>query len=194
MWQVVTVLSYLTFPVSIPDEERKSTDIFIFTLLFGTSKGFRAALKTFIRPFEAPKRSAKMKNLSLKTSSNNPGWQIGWALSLSELRNVLCNIVKAEWQILESTFFWYDWSGDEGVAIYFCENYYVKSNEEQIIILIFISFSQVSLTTSFQVTLIQKHKLQLRKSLLPGIAFITISSVFDFYFFLTLSGKIKSCT
>ena len=51
----------LTLPVPIPDEEKKLTDIFIFTLLYAASKGFTKALKGFIKPFEAPQRSVKIK-------------------------------------------------------------------------------------------------------------------------------------
>ena len=49
----------LTLPAQIPDEERKLTEIFIFTLLCGTS-GFMKAFKAFIKPLEAPP-SVKMK-------------------------------------------------------------------------------------------------------------------------------------
>ena len=49
-------------PVSIPDEEKKLTQIFIFTLLWGASKGFMKAFKAFIKPFEATQRSVKIKN------------------------------------------------------------------------------------------------------------------------------------
>ena len=35
--------------------------MFIFTLLCGASKGFMKALKVFIKPFEAPQRSVKIK-------------------------------------------------------------------------------------------------------------------------------------
>ena len=52
---------YLTFPVLILDEEKKLSYIFIFTLLCGASKGFMKALKAFIKPFEAPQRSVKIK-------------------------------------------------------------------------------------------------------------------------------------
>ena len=34
---------------------------FYFTLLFGTSKGFMKALKAFIKPSAAPKRTVKIK-------------------------------------------------------------------------------------------------------------------------------------
>ena len=51
----------LTLPVPIPDEEKKLSYIFIFTLLCRASKGFRKALKTFIKPFETPERSEKIK-------------------------------------------------------------------------------------------------------------------------------------
>ena len=43
----------------------KELAIFIFTLLCGASKNFMKALKAFIKPFEAPQRSVKIKN-SLK--------------------------------------------------------------------------------------------------------------------------------
>ena len=51
----------LTFPVPNPDEEKKLPSIFIFTLLRGPSKGFVKTLKAFIKPFEAPQRSEKIK-------------------------------------------------------------------------------------------------------------------------------------
>ena len=59
----------LTLPVPIPDEEKKLSYIFIFTLLCRASKGFRKALKTFIKPFETPERSEKIK-ISLNFFSN----------------------------------------------------------------------------------------------------------------------------
>ena len=37
--------------------------MFIFTLLSGASKGFMKALKPFIKPFKAPQRSVKKKDL-----------------------------------------------------------------------------------------------------------------------------------
>ena len=40
---------FLTLCVPIPDEERKLTSIFIFTLLCGGSKGFMKALKAFLK-------------------------------------------------------------------------------------------------------------------------------------------------
>ena len=43
-------------PVPIPGEEKKITEMFIFTLLCGASKGF---IKAFIKPFEAPQGSMK---------------------------------------------------------------------------------------------------------------------------------------
>ena len=51
----------LTLPVPIPDEEKTLTEIFIFTFLCGASKSFLKAFKGFIKPFEAPQRSAKIK-------------------------------------------------------------------------------------------------------------------------------------
>ena len=52
----------LSLPVRMPDKEKKITWIFIFTHLCGASKGFIKAFKTFIKPFEAPQRSVKIKN------------------------------------------------------------------------------------------------------------------------------------
>ena len=51
----------LTLPVPISDEKKKVTSIFIFALIFSASEGFMKALKAFIKPFEAPQRSAKIK-------------------------------------------------------------------------------------------------------------------------------------
>ena len=51
----------LTLPVPIPGDEKKLSQMFIFTLLCGASKAFMKALKGFIKPFEAPQRSAKIK-------------------------------------------------------------------------------------------------------------------------------------
>ena len=53
----------LIYPVAIPDKEKKITSIFIFTLLCGASKVFIKALKAFIKPFEVPQRSVKIKIL-----------------------------------------------------------------------------------------------------------------------------------
>ena len=54
-------LIILTLPVPITDEERKLPEFFIFTLFCGASRGFMNGLKTFIKPFEASQRSAKIK-------------------------------------------------------------------------------------------------------------------------------------
>ena len=51
----------LTLPVPIPDKEKKLSQIFIFALLCGVSKGFMKALKAFAKPFEASQRSVKRK-------------------------------------------------------------------------------------------------------------------------------------
>ena len=53
----------LTIFVPILDEEKKLTEIFIFTLLCGALKGFMKALKTLIKPFEAPRKRVKLKIL-----------------------------------------------------------------------------------------------------------------------------------
>ena len=53
----------LVFNSSLPNPGRREKIklIFIFTLLFGASKGFMKAFKAFIKPFEMPQRSVKMK-------------------------------------------------------------------------------------------------------------------------------------
>ena len=48
-------------PLKIPDEEKKLNSAFIFTLLCGASKVFIKATKDFIKPFETPQRSMKIK-------------------------------------------------------------------------------------------------------------------------------------
>ena len=53
--------SMLTLSVPIPDEEKKLSEIFIFTLLSGAPKGFVKAFKAFIKPIEAPQRRVKIK-------------------------------------------------------------------------------------------------------------------------------------
>ena len=50
----LTLKHRLTLPVPIPDKEKKLSQIFIFTLLCGTSEGFMKALK-------ATQRSVKIK-------------------------------------------------------------------------------------------------------------------------------------
>ena len=52
----------LTLHVPIPDGEKKLTEVFIFTLPDGASNGFMKTLKAFIKPFEAPQRSVKIKS------------------------------------------------------------------------------------------------------------------------------------
>ena len=54
-------LSVLTLPVPIPEEEKKLAEVFVFTLLCGTSKGFMNTQKALIKPFEAPQRHVKIK-------------------------------------------------------------------------------------------------------------------------------------
>ena len=58
----------LTLAIQILDEERKLTYIFIFTHLFQASKGYMKAcgaskgfMKAFIKPFDAPQESEKIK-------------------------------------------------------------------------------------------------------------------------------------
>ena len=51
----------LTFPVPILDEQRKLTEILIFALLCGVSRGFIKELKAFIELLEALQRSVTIK-------------------------------------------------------------------------------------------------------------------------------------
>ena len=51
----------LTLPVPIPDKEKKITQIFNFTLPCGASNSFLKAFNAFIKLFEAPQRSVKIK-------------------------------------------------------------------------------------------------------------------------------------
>ena len=60
MWDDSAQL-FLIIPVPIPNEEKKLSQIFIFTLLYGAWKHFMKALKAFIKPIEAPQRSVKLK-------------------------------------------------------------------------------------------------------------------------------------
>ena len=53
-------LPRLTLHVTIPDEEKKLTQLFNHTS-FEVSKGFIKTLKAFIKPFEAPQRTVKIK-------------------------------------------------------------------------------------------------------------------------------------
>ena len=48
------LIRILALLVPIPDEAKKLTLIFVFTLLCGASKSFMEALKSFMKPFEAP--------------------------------------------------------------------------------------------------------------------------------------------
>ena len=57
----ITTFNILTLPVPIPDEERKLGEIFILAILCGASKGFMKTLKAFMKPFEAPQKSVKIK-------------------------------------------------------------------------------------------------------------------------------------
>ena len=62
----------LTFSVQIPDEERKLTSIFIFVLLWGSSKGFLKALKALIWPtISLEKSSVKEKLRETKIKRDN---------------------------------------------------------------------------------------------------------------------------
>ena len=61
--KVVHVISLLTLLAPILDEDKKLTKMFIFTFLCGATKGFMKAFKAFIKPFEAPQRSVKIKIL-----------------------------------------------------------------------------------------------------------------------------------
>ena len=63
----------LSFPAPIPDNEKKLTEIYIFTLLCGASKGFIKAFKAFIKPFGASQRSVKIK-ISVNFYFNRTFW------------------------------------------------------------------------------------------------------------------------
>ena len=60
-FRILSIYIGLTLPVPIPDEKKKLSQIFIFTFLCGTSKGFMKTLKAFIKPFAATQRSVKIK-------------------------------------------------------------------------------------------------------------------------------------
>ena len=49
-------LKSLTLTVPITNEERKLTEIFIFILLYGASKGFIKALEALIKLFQQQKK------------------------------------------------------------------------------------------------------------------------------------------
>ena len=51
----------ISVPLTQSRTKRKKKLNFYFTLLYGASKGFMKALKVFIKPFEAPQRSVKIK-------------------------------------------------------------------------------------------------------------------------------------
>ena len=55
------MIGLLTLPVSIPDKEKKVSQIFILILLRSASKSFMKALNAFIKPFETPQISMKIK-------------------------------------------------------------------------------------------------------------------------------------
>ena len=59
--KLIQYLTPISLLVQITDEVKKLSEIFIFTLLCGGSKGFMKALKAFIKPFEPPQRSVKIK-------------------------------------------------------------------------------------------------------------------------------------
>ena len=59
----ISYLSLLTLPVPCPDKEKKLTQIFIFTLFCGASKGFMNAWNAFIKPFETPRKNLKIEIL-----------------------------------------------------------------------------------------------------------------------------------
>ena len=50
-----------TLPFPMPDEKKKLTQLFILIFLCGASKGFIKAFKAFIKPYETPQRSVKIK-------------------------------------------------------------------------------------------------------------------------------------
>ena len=85
----------LNHNVPIPDKEKKLTEIFIFTLLCGASKGFMNALKTFIKPFEARQRSVKIKiQLNFFSSSGIGTGRVKKLQDMSRNRRFLINEVE----------------------------------------------------------------------------------------------------
>ena len=60
MWDDSAQL-FLILPIPIPNDEKKLSQIFIFTLLYGAWKHFMKAFKAFIKPIEAQQRSVKLK-------------------------------------------------------------------------------------------------------------------------------------
>ena len=57
-WNIINPSRYVHFRKFI---KIKLTQIFIFTLRCGASKGFMKTFKAFIKPFEAPQKSVKIK-------------------------------------------------------------------------------------------------------------------------------------
>ena len=70
---------------SRPDtgQREKLISIFIFSLLCGTSKGFMKASKAFIKPFETPQRSVKIK-ISVNFHFNTTFWNAQGEKGLEE--------------------------------------------------------------------------------------------------------------
>ena len=64
--QILEAVAYAALTLNVPYISEscfvmKIKLIFIFTLLFGPSKGFMKTFKVFIKHFEAPQRSVKIK-------------------------------------------------------------------------------------------------------------------------------------
>ena len=69
----VTHQFFLMLTLPAPCILESSSKIFIFTFLCGASKGFMKAFKAFIKPFETPQTSAKIKILVNFFSSSEIG-------------------------------------------------------------------------------------------------------------------------
>ena len=77
----------LIFNGPIPDKKKKLTQVFIFALLFGASKGFLKAFKALIKPFEAPQRSVNIKS-QVNFYFNTTFWNAQDGKGYNKKRNV----------------------------------------------------------------------------------------------------------
>ena len=115
----------LAFPVRSRSKRKNSSEIFIFTLLCGASKGFMETFKVFIKPFEALQKSVKIK---IKL--------IFVLIQLSEIRGAERNKIKpsprfskkAKKTLLNFRIYFID-----GIEIYVCENQTQTIKQDQLV-------------------------------------------------------------
>ena len=129
------VICSLTLHDPIPGKEKKLTQIFIFTLLFGASKAFMKIFKAFIKPFQAPQRSVN-KKLSyfflfvwevLATLAFLHSVLTLTLLDLMQLKQWLKDIYEKYIHILDSAFFLlFNLSLTEGIKKHFLCYVYFK--------------------------------------------------------------------